>query len=126
MGMHITLKTHLIFKTGGVHVITIAPDANVMSWRGEEGGIAAAKQNHKVIMTPGSYVYFDHSQIQKDDSLHIGGYLPIEKGYSYKPVPKELNEEQGKYVLGPQADVWTVYIAYPSKVEYMIFTRIAP
>lgn len=103
----------------------LAPNATVMSWRGEEGGIAAAKQNHKVIMTPGTYVYFDHSQVQKDDSLHIGGYLPLEKVYSYEPVPKELNEEQGKYILGAQANVWTEYMAYPSKIEYMIFPRMS-
>ncbi|HSU51465.1 MAG TPA: beta-N-acetylhexosaminidase [Segetibacter sp.] len=103
----------------------LAPNATVMSWRGEEGGIAAAKEKHKVIMTPGSYVYFDHSQVQKDDSLHIGGFLPLEKVYSYEPVPKELSEDEGKYVLGAQANVWTEYMAYPSKVEYMIFPRMS-
>jgi hexosaminidase len=103
----------------------LAPNATVMSWRGEEGGIAAAKQNHKVIMTPGSYVYFDHSQVQKDDSLHIGGYLPLEKVYSYEPIPKELDAEQGKFILGAQANVWSEYMAYPSKVEYMIFPRMS-
>ncbi|MCW3079273.1 beta-N-acetylhexosaminidase [Segetibacter sp.] len=103
----------------------LAPNATVMSWRGEEGGIAAAKQNHKVIMTPATYVYFDHSQVQKEDSLHIGGYLPLEKVYSYEPVPKELNEEQGKYVLGAQANVWTEYMPYESKIEYMVFPRMS-
>jgi hexosaminidase len=103
----------------------LAPNATVMSWRGEEGGIAAAKQKHKVIMTPGSYVYFDHSQVQKDDSLHIGGFLPLEKVYSYEPIPKELSDEEGKLVLGAQANVWTEYMAYPSKVEYMIFPRMS-
>ncbi len=103
----------------------LAPDATVMSWRGEEGGIAAAKQNHHVIMTPGNYVYFDHTQFKKDDSLTIGGYLPVEKVYSYEPVPKELSVEQGKYVLGAQANLWTEYMSYPSKVEYMIFPRMS-
>jgi hexosaminidase len=63
--------------------------------------------------------------VQKDDSLHIGGYLPLEKVYSYEPVPKELNEEQGKYILGAQANVWSEYMAYPSKIEYMIFPRMS-
>jgi hexosaminidase len=103
----------------------LAPNATVMSWRGEKGGIAAAKENHKVIMTPGSFVYFDHSQVQKDDSLNIGDYLPVEKVYSYEPIPKELDAEQGKFILGAQANVWSEYIPYPSKVEYMIFPRMS-
>lgn len=103
----------------------LAPNATVMSWRGEEGGIAAAKQNHNVIMTPGGWVYFDHSQVQKGDSLTIGGYTNVEKVYSYEPIPKELDATQAKYVLGAQANVWTEYMAYPSKVEYMIFPRMS-
>jgi len=103
----------------------LAPKAIVMSWRGEEGGIAAAKQNHEVIMTPGNPVYFDHTQSQNEDSVTIGGYNPIEKVYAYEPVPKELNAEEAKYVLGAQANVWTEYMKNPSKVEYMIFPRVA-
>jgi hexosaminidase len=103
----------------------LAPNATVMSWRGEAGGIAAAQQNHKVIMTPGQYVYFDHGQMPKDDSLTIGGYTSVQKVYTYEPIPKELTAEQGKYVLGAQANVWTEYMAYPSKVEYMIFPRMS-
>ena len=103
----------------------LAPNAIVMSWRGEEGGIAAAKQNHYVIMTPGSHVYFDHKQSQREDSVTIGGFTPVEKVYSYEPIPKELNAEQAKYVLGAQANVWTEYMKSPSKVEYMIFPRMA-
>ncbi len=102
----------------------LAPNATVMSWRGEKGGIAAAQQHHKVVMTPSSYVYFDHSQTKHDDSVTIGGFLPLDKVYNYEPVPKELNSDQAKYVLGAQANVWTEYMAYPSKVEYMIFPRL--
>ena len=102
----------------------LAPNATVMSWRGEEGGIEAAKQKHKVIMTPSGYVYFDHSQIKNDDSLTIGGFLPLEKVYNYNPLPKELSEEQQRYILGAQANVWTEYMSNPSKVEYMIFPRM--
>ena len=103
----------------------LAPNAIVMSWRGEGGGIAAAKQNHQVIMTPGSHVYLDHSQTKNDKEVTIGGFLPLEKVYSYEPIPKELNEEQGKYVLGAQGNVWTEYMQNPAKVEYMIFPRLS-
>ena len=103
----------------------LAPNATVMSWRGEEGGIDAAKQNHDVIMTPGKYVYFDHSQTKKEDSLTIGGFLPLDVVYGYEPVPSVLSADQGKHVLGAQANVWTEYMSNPAKVEYMIFPRIA-
>jgi hexosaminidase len=103
----------------------LAPNAVVMSWRGEEGGIQAAKENHQVIMTPGNPVYFDHSQSENEDSVTIGGYNPIEKVYAYEPVPKELTAEQGKFVLGAQANVWTEYMKNTKKVEYMIFPRMA-
>ena len=103
----------------------LAPNAVVMSWRGEEGGIAAAKDNHQVIMTPGEYVYLDHSQSQNEDSVTIGGYLPLEKTYSYEPIPAALPASQAQYVLGAQGNVWTEYMAYPSKVEYMIFPRMS-
>jgi hexosaminidase len=103
----------------------LAPNATVMSWRGEEGGIAAAQQKHDVIMTPGTYVYFDHSQTKTEDSVTIGGYLPLEKVYNYEPVPKELTGEEAKYVLGAQGNVWTEYMENTSKVEYMIFPRMS-
>ncbi|MEO8765482.1 MAG: beta-N-acetylhexosaminidase [Ginsengibacter sp.] len=102
----------------------LAPNATVMSWRGEEGGIAAARQHHDVIMTPGSYCYFDHSQSKPEDSVTIGGYLPLEKVYSYEPIPKELNEKEAKFILGAQGNVWTEYIGNMSKLEYMIFPRM--
>lgn len=103
----------------------LAPNAVVMSWRGETGGIEAAKQKHNVIMTPGSHVYFDHSQSQNEDSVTIGGFTTVEKTYSYEPVPKELNAEEATYVMGAQANVWTEYMRYPGKVEYQIFPRMS-
>lgn len=103
----------------------LAPNAIVMSWRGEEGGIAAAKENHKVIMTPGSHVYLDHSQTKDEKEVTIGGFTNLEKIYSYEPIPKELNEQQAKFVLGAQGNVWTEYMANPAKVEYMIFPRLS-
>lgn len=102
----------------------LAPNATVMSWRGEEGGIAAAKDNHDVIMTPGEWCYFDHSQSKNEDSVTIGGYLPLDKVYNYEPVPAGLSAEQAKYILGAQANLWTEYIGYNKKLEYMVFPRM--
>ncbi|MBS1513339.1 MAG: beta-N-acetylhexosaminidase [Bacteroidetes bacterium] len=102
----------------------LAPNATVMSWRGEEGGIEAAKQNHDVIMTPGSHCYLDHSQSKNEDSLTIGGYLPLDKVYSYEPVPAALDAAQAKHILGAQGNVWTEYMDNTKKVEYMIFPRM--
>ncbi len=103
----------------------LAPNATVMSWRGEAGGIAAAKQHHNVIMTPGKYCYFDHAQTKNGDSITIGGYLPFDTVYSYEPIPKDLNADEAKYVLGAQGNVWTEYIGNMSKLEYMIFPRMS-
>ncbi len=103
----------------------LAPNATVMSWRGEQGGIAAAQQNHDVIMTPGKYVYFDHSQTKNPDSLTIGGYLPLDTVYDYQPVPAELGASEAHFILGAQANVWTEYMSNPQKVEYMIFPRMS-
>jgi hexosaminidase len=103
----------------------LAPNAIVMSWRGEEGGIAAAKQNHQVIMSPNTHVYLDHSQKRNETEPTIGGYSNLKKVYDYEPIPKELNEQQAKYVLGAQGNVWTEYMATPAKVEYMIFPRLS-
>jgi hexosaminidase len=103
----------------------LAPNATVMSWRGEEGGIAAAQQHHDVIMTPGKYVYLDHAQMKNSDSLTIGGYLPLDTVYNYEPVPKELKASEAHYILGAQANVWTEYMANTDKVEYMIFPRMS-
>jgi hexosaminidase len=103
----------------------LAPNATVMSWRGEKGGIEAARQQHDVIMTPNSYVYFDYAQTKKEDSLVIGGYLNLQKVYSYDPLPASLSAEEAKFIKGAQANVWTEYMKTASKVEYMIFPRMS-
>lgn len=103
----------------------LAPNATVMSWRGEKGGIEAAKQKHRVIMTPNSYVYFDYAQNKQEDSLVIGGYLTVQKVYNYEPVPAALAAEDTKYILGAQANVWSEYMKTPAKVEYMVFPRMS-
>ena len=102
----------------------LAPNATVMSWRGEAGGIEAAKQAHHVIMTPGSHCYLDHSQSMQEDSVTIGNYLPVEKLYNYEPIPTVLTATQAKCIIGAQGNVWTEYIANQSKLEYMIFPRM--
>lgn len=103
----------------------LAPNAIVMSWRGEEGGITAARQKHQVIMTPGNPVYFDHTQSQNEDSVTIGGYNPLEKVYAYEPVPVKLDAASSVFILGAQANMWTEYMHHPSKVEYMLFPRMS-
>jgi hexosaminidase len=102
----------------------LAPNATVMSWRGEEGGIAAAKQNHDVIMTPGNWCYFDHYQdTSKSEPLAIGNYTPVKEVYSYEPIPPSLSKEEAKHVLGAQANVWTEYIPNSDHLEYMVYPR---
>ena len=103
----------------------LAPKAVVMSWRGEEGGIDAAKQKHDVIMTPLYPVYFNLSQSENEDSLTYGEYIPLENVYRYEPVPKELNETEAKFVLGSQANLWSEYINNGKLAEYMIFPRMS-
>ncbi|MDB2555296.1 family 20 glycosylhydrolase [Flavobacteriaceae bacterium] len=103
----------------------LAPNATVMSWRGTSGAIEAAKEGHDVILTPGSHCYFDHYQSEdENEPLAIGGFLPLEKVYHFNPIPKELTEEESKYVLGAQGNVWTEYMKTEKQVEYMAFPRV--
>ena len=103
----------------------LAPNATVMSWRGTQGAIDAAKEGHEVILTPGSHAYFDHYQSNsQDEPLSIGGFLPLKKVYSFNPIPPELSKEEEKYVLGAQGNVWTEYMKTEDQVEYMVFPRI--
>lgn len=102
-----------------------APNAVVMSWRGEEGGIAAAAQNHYAIMTPNSHCYFDYYQGSPiTEPLAIGNYIPLEKVYEYDPIPEKLDASKQQYILGAQANLWTEYITTPEHVEYMILPRM--
>ncbi|BAV08786.1 hexosaminidase [Filimonas lacunae] len=107
----------------------LAPNAVVMSWRGEKGGVDAAKEKHAVIMSPESHTYFNYSQAlskEKEDSVTFSCCLTVEKVYGYEPVPLQLqNTDQEKYVLGAQANVWSEYIHYPSTIEYQVFPRMS-
>jgi hexosaminidase len=98
----------------------------VMSWRGIEGGIAAAQAGHDVVMTPTSNTYFDYYQSQNvaAEPLAIGGLLPLDTVYGYEPVPAALTPEQGTHVLGTQGQIWTEYQRTPKNVEYMVFPRL--
>lgn len=104
---------------------SLAPNATVMSWRGNVGAIEAAKQQHEVILTPNSHCYFDYYQSDNENEpLAIGGFLPLEKVYDFNPIPEELTKEEAKFVLGAQGNIWTEYMSTPEKVEYMVFPRI--
>ena len=105
----------------------LAPNATVMSWRGMEGGIQAAQQHHDVIMTPSSHVYFDHYQSTDTDlePLAIGGFSSLERVYSFEPVPDILKEEEKKYIIGAQANLWREYIPTYSHALYMTLPRLA-
>lgn len=103
----------------------LAPEATVMSWRGESGGIAAAKMNHDVVMTPGTPLYFDHYQANPaTEPLAIGGFNTLKMVYDYNPVPQQLQGGYEKYILGAQANVWAEYITTPAYVEYMVLPRM--
>ncbi len=103
----------------------LAPNATVMSWRGTKGAVAAAKERHNVINTTTSHCYFDYYQSTNEgEPIAIGGFLPLEKVYGFNPIPEELNEDEQKYVLGAQGNVWTEYMSTEDNVEYMVYPRI--
>ncbi|TCD17072.1 beta-N-acetylhexosaminidase [Pedobacter psychrodurus] len=102
----------------------LAPNAVVMSWQGEKGGIDAAKQNHKAIMTPENKMYFNHAQFVKEDSLAANKFSPLIDVYNYEPIPTELNAKQAKYIWGAQGCLWSEYITNPAKVQYLLFPRL--
>jgi len=104
----------------------VAPNATIMSWRGMKGGVEAARSKHDVIMTPTDYSYFDYAQGTDAAKEPVGqsAFLPLEKVYSFDPMPKELNADEAKFILGGQGNVWTEYMKTPAAVEYMAFPRM--
>jgi hexosaminidase len=104
----------------------LAPNATVMSWRGLEGGIAAAKSGHDVIMTPVQSLYFwTYQGDPKTEPLAAGGYITLEKVYQFEPIPDALSPQEAKYILGAQGCAWAEYMEDPQKVEYMVFPRMS-
>ena len=105
----------------------LAPNATVHSWRGIDGGIEAAKQGHDCIMSPNNFLYFDYYQTTRTDEepLAIGGYVPVEKVYSFEPMHESLTPEQQKHIIGVQSNLWTEYVPTFSHVEYMELPRMA-
>jgi hexosaminidase len=102
----------------------VDPSAIVMSWRGNKGGIAAAREGHDVVMAPNTHTYFDYYQAKgPGEPLAIGGFVPLDKVYGFDPVPPELSAEEGKRILGTQGQLWSEYMPAPSHVEYMAFPR---
>lgn len=104
-----------------------APNSTIMSWRGEAGGLEATRLGHDAIMTPNTYFYLDYYQSAdlENEPFGIGGYLPVEKCYSYEPYPKDMTDEQKKHIIGVQANMWTEYIAEVDHLYYMLLPRMA-
>ncbi|MBR4844325.1 MAG: family 20 glycosylhydrolase [Alistipes sp.] len=102
----------------------LAPNATVMSWRGEEGGLAAAAAGHNVVMSPHAYCYIDAPQDAPPTQPEaIGGYLPLEKVYSYDPAPQSMAESVSKYILGVQGNLWAEFIPTDEHYEMMLWPR---
>lgn len=102
----------------------LAPNATVMSWRGEEGGLAAAAAGHKVVMSPHAYCYIDAPQdAPYSQPESIGGYLPLEKVYSYDPAPEGMDKSVSDYILGVQANLWAEFIVTDDHYETMLWPR---
>ncbi|MCI6492577.1 MAG: beta-N-acetylhexosaminidase [Bacteroidales bacterium] len=132
---YVTARVEAYLATKGRKIIgwdeilegELAPNATVMSWRGIQGGLAAAKLGHDAIMTPNSHMYFDYYQSENQDAepLSIGGYLPVSKVYSYEPFEEGMSEEEKSHIIGVQANLWTEYITTDSHLEYMLLPRLA-
>jgi hexosaminidase len=104
----------------------ITPNATVMSWRGIQGGIEAAKKDHDVVMSPLRSMYLNlyQSKDKESEPPAYGGFLPLEKVYAYEPVPDTLSASEAKHILGVQSNVWTEYISDSSLLEYMLLPRL--
>lgn len=125
MEKHLRTKGRKIIGWDEILEGGLADNAQVMSWRGVDGGIAAAKAKHHVVMSPVSHCYFDYYQSSHaDEPLAIGGLLTLEKVYSYEPIPKELSKEEAAFILGAQANIWTEYLPDFKDVQYNTFPRL--
>jgi hexosaminidase len=124
---HVNARGKIIIGWDEILEGGLAPNAAVMSWRGTEGGIAAAKAGHYVVMSPGKPCYFDHYQSKKTkkEPLAIGGFNPLDSVYAYEPLPAGLTPTQASYILGAQGNVWTEYMPTFDQVTYMALPRMA-
>lgn len=132
---HVMKHSEDFLRTKGKNVIGwdeileggISPNATIMSWRGEEGGIIAAQKGNDVIMTPNTYLYFDYYQTldRENEPMAIGGYVPLEKVYNYEPIPSSFSEEEASHIIGVQANLWTEYIKTFPHAVYMELPRMA-
>ncbi len=124
MDVYLTSKGRKLIGWDEILEGGLSPNATVMSWRGFDGGVDAAKQGHDVVMSPGSHCYFDHYQSKNStEPLAIGGFTPIEKVYQFSPIPKSLSAAEATHVLGGQANLWTEYIPDMKQLEYMVYPR---
>ncbi len=122
---HVNAKGRQIIGWDEILEGGLAPNAAVMSWRGTEGGTAAARQKHDVVMCPGTHCYFDHYQGDPaHEPLAIGGFTTVQKTYAYEPIPDGLTAEEAGHIMGAQGNVWTEYITTPDHVEYMAVPRM--
>ena len=105
----------------------VAPNATIMSWRGVEGGREAVKLGHDAIMVPTEYFYFDYYQSRdiENEPFGIGGYVPVEKVYSFEPFTDDMTDEEKSHIIGVQANIWTEYITSDSHLEYMLLPRMS-
>ena len=124
-GNHILSKGRLFIGWDEILEGGLADGAAVMSWRGIDGGVTAARQGHHVVMSPNAYTYFDYYQTddRSKEPLAIGGYLPLEKVYEYDPIPEELSEKYHPYILGSQGQLWSEYIPTVEILDYMTYPR---
>jgi hexosaminidase len=125
MDMFLTSRERVLVGWDEILEGGLAANAIVMSWRGEEGGIAAARQNHDVVMCPWQHTYFDHYQVDpQSEGVAIGGLTTLEKVYGYEPIPPALSPDEARHVLGTQGQLWTEYIPTPERLEYMAYPRL--
>jgi hexosaminidase len=127
MAAHLATKGRAVIGWDEILEGGLSGDATVMSWRGTEGGVEAAKLGHDAVMTPVSHCYFDYYQAEDHSAepVAIGGYLPLEKVYGYEPMSVELTAERRSRIIGVQANLWTEYISTYRHVEYMALPRMA-
>lgn len=128
IGAHLESRGRIMVGWDEILEGGLAPGAVVMSWRGEEGGIAAARAGHDVVIGPEEFVYLDWYQAPSGSgeplAIHPDRYTDVAKTYAYEPVPAALTGAERAHVLGSQGQLWTEYVPTPEHAEYMLFPRL--